>query len=364
MSDPRQGKRSASGIESLWLCPGKANAERGLAELEPDDVQRSGVKIHDALAGKREPQSLDSDELSTFEHMRDEAARLAALHGFKPEKFHPERRLWFENEFSGEPDRVYIEGVRALCVDFKSGWLPVTKAAENPQLACLGVLTIHNYGVARVTVAIIPRFGRVKEVAEYDLTSAGLALGFIRQIIADAEKPDAPRKAGDKQCKYCRFSPRCPEYRQFAMAVVRAEGVELPTLPSSDLAKLIERIPAVLNLCERLTDEGKRRLAAGDEEFSKHYELTKGRSTRTITNIAELYNRCKAIGISDTDFTRQCDIPFGVAGENGVGFGLNQLVHNATKLNGKALKEKVKELLSGVIEEGRTAGSLKKRDAS
>lgn len=370
VTNPRRGKLSASGIEQAFLCPGAPNAQRAIPEIVNDEggVRDSGVRIHAALSGDIDAlQKLSSPDLSVYEDMRDKAGELVESLGFDPNRFIAEQRIYFPDadnpEFSGQPDRVYLRDGKALTLDWKSGFLPVTTADKNAQLATLAILTIHKYGVSEVTVCIVPRFGKIKETATYDLSSATSALEFIRWIIAESEKPDAPRRAGNKQCKYCRFAPHCPEYHEFSMAVQKVEHAELPTISSADLAQLIDRIPAVLNLCEKLKDEGKRRLDAGDEEFSKLFELTQGRKTRKITDLFALYNRCKLLGASDAAFTGQCTIDLGAVDKDGNGKGLKYLIHVHTGLKGKALDQKTEEVLSGLIEVGRTAGSLKRKDA-
>lgn len=365
MSDPRQGRPSASAIERRFLCPGSANAERGLVEPEVDakDVKDDGIQIHAALAGDTDALlKLSSANLTVYEEMRDKAAGIVAEFGFDPNRFHAEQRVWMNDEFSGQPDRVYIDGVRSLCIDFKSGFLPVTTASENPQLATLAVLVIKNYAVAKVTVAIIPRFGRIKETAVYDLSSAQSALEHIRFIIAESEKPDAPRRAGDKQCRYCLASTRCPEYLAFASTALAVKESTLPSIPADQLALAIDRISAALNLIDALKAEGKRRLAEGDPEFSKLYELTKGRRQRDITDLPELFNRARAMGVTDAEFTAQCAIDFGAVDKDGSGSGLKFLIHQKTGLKGTALNQKADELLTGIVKVSRTAGSLKRRE--
>lgn len=354
MTDPRQGKPSASQIEQRWLCPGSANAQRGLAEVVTD-VSDDGTKIHAALAGESDPKALESENYTVYEEMNEKLAKSAEMLGFDPLKFKAEKRLWFFDEFSGQPDRVYLRDGMAYLPDAKSGFLPVTPAPTNPQLAALAILAIHNYGAARVVVAIIPRFGKVKETAEYTPESAMDALTHIRQIIADSERPNAPRKAGDKQCRYCLAKTRCPEYLAFTSVALTVRENSLPAMPAEQLASICDRLPAVKGLVDSIKAEAKARIAANDPEFTKLYGLTDGRKTRTIINLVELFARVRALGVSDADFTASCSIELG---------SLEKLVAQATMLTGKQLENKCNELLSGLVNTGRTAGSLKRKEAA
>lgn len=353
MSDPRNNRASASAIERRFLCPGCVAAEAGLPEVATD-WSDDGTQIHAALAGDTETLlKLSSENLATCQEMSEKATRLAVDLGFEPFNLRSEQRIWFGDEFSGQPDRVYIQGVRALVIDFKSGFLPVTKADSNPQMATLGVLVIHKYMVARVTVAIIPRFGKVKETAEYDVDSAQQALAFIRQIIADSEKPDAPRRAGDKQCKYCRAKLSCPEFQAFATSALTVPKSSLPTLSADKLALAIDRIPAANSLIKALKAEGDRRLDANDPDFSALYERSKGRNLRTIENLVELFARVRALGVDDADFTRACSLEIGA---------FESLIETATNLKGKALEKKCDELLSGLVDTQKSKGSLQRKE--
>lgn len=367
MNDPRQNLPSASGIERRYLCKGSANAEANLVEPADDtnDVKDSGVQIHAALSGDTEAlMALSSDDLAVYEDMSRKSFESAERHGFDATRFIAEKRLWFDGEFSGQPDRVYFQDGRGLVQDYKAGFLPVTTAKDNPQLATLAVLAIYNYGFAEVHVEIIPRFGAIKESATYDLDSANLALDFIRWIISESKKPDAPRTASDKACKYCKAKLRCPEFQAYASTALAIKTETLPTLPAEQLAAAIDRIPMANTLIDALKVEGKRRLAAGDEEFSKLYELTKGQKTREITDLHELFRRVKALHSTITDeiFTAQCSIDLGTVDKDGAGRGLKWLVHIATDLKGVLLDRKTDEVLAGIVEEGRTAGSLKRKE--
>ncbi len=354
MTDPRQGRPSASQIEQRWLCPGSANAQRGLPEVATD-VSDDGTKIHAALAGESDPTSLSQVNRTVYDEMNEKLAKSAEMFGFDPLKFKAEKRLWFFDEFSGQPDRVYLRDGMAYLPDVKSGFLPVTPAPTNPQLATLAILAIHNYGVARVAVAIIPRFGKVKETAEYTPESAMGALTFIRQIIADSEKPDAPRKAGDKQCRYCLAKTRCPEYLAFTSVALTVRENSLPAMPAEQLASICDKLSAVDGLVKSIKAEAKKRIADGDPEFMKLYGLTDGRKTRTIVNLVELFARVRSLGVSDEDFTAACSLELG---------SLEKLVGQATMLTGKALEKKCEALLAGLVDVGRTAGSLKRKDAA
>lgn len=359
--DPRQGKPSASAIEQMFLCPGSRQAQEGQPEVL-SDPQDSGVQIHAALAGDTAALlNLSSSDTRAYEEMNDQAYELVEQLGFDPDNYAAEERLWYENEFSGQSDRSYKNTRDALVIDFKSGFLPTTTASDNPQLATLGVLTLCNDpAIESVTVAIIPRFGRTKEIATYDVQAAAEALAHIREIIAAAAKPDAPRRPGDKQCKYCRAKLICPEFQARAMDITTTPKDQLPALPSVDLAKAIDLIPSINDLIKALKAEGKRRLETGDEEFAKLYRLADGRNIRTIIKLPTVFERALFLGITDFEFTAACNLDLGAVTKDGAGTGLKGLVYKVTGLKGVALDKRVDELIHDCVTECKTAGTLKR----
>lgn len=348
---------SASAVEQAYLCPGSRNAQEGLPELDAaEDVKESGIRIHAALAGDTEALlELSSEEQSTYEHMSRKAHQLVERHGFDTNNFIAEERIWFNDDFSGQPDRVYLKDGKALCIDFKSGFLPVTTAPENPQLATLAILVIHKYGVAEVTVAIIPRFGAIKETATYTLETAGAALLKIQEIIAAAEIPDAPRVPGERQCKYCRARLRCPERLNLNLAVSRTDTSTIPALTGAELSVHLGLIPRIEAIVNDLRAEAKRRLKANEDVPG--YFLKDGTPRETIVELPEVFERVKALGVTLKDFQQECGITKGEAkketkkhGEEAR--GLKGLIWKATGLYGKALDEMMDQILDGCVEVG------------
>lgn len=347
----------------MSLCSGSQQAQRGLPDIIVADDGESGTRVHDALADDPVAYSkLSSDELTVFEEMGGKARKMAERFEFNPEKFESHVRLWFDEEFSGEFDRMYRTETRALICDFKSGWLTVTDSAENPQLAALAILAIRNYHVAEVVVGIIPRMGKVPEPAVYNLESATAALEKIREIIARAEMPDAPRVAGDKQCKYCKARTSCPEFQAYASVALSVQKDLIPALPADRLALAIDRIPAANTLIAALKAEAKRRIAENDPEFIKLYGLSEGRNVREIVKLPDLFARVQPLGVTVDQFTAACSMNIGGV-KKGVAKGFVGLVHMATGLKGKSLDDKSETLLEGFVEVSKTQGSLERKEA-
>ncbi|HEX2880503.1 MAG TPA: DUF2800 domain-containing protein [Polyangiaceae bacterium] len=372
--DPRAGRPSASQIEQMFLCPGSWSAQRGLPELPPDNanVRDSGIRIHAALAGDvRELETLSSDEMTTYEEMTRKTQELVEKHGYDQNNFIAESRMWFGSEFSGQPDRAYRALPRLLIIDYKAGFLPVTTASENPQLACLGVLGIHTYGAAEVTVAIIPRFGAIKECATYSLESAEAALVKIREIIEDAEKPEAPLRPGDKQCLYCRAKFRCGVRLNQLKTLAPVDSKLLPTLTGEQLVELLDIAPRIEKIITDIRAEAKRRLKSNEDVPG--YYLKEGSPRDSITDLNTVFERLKTLGVTVEQFTSECGITKGEAKRVGKDpvknpeecSGLRGLIWKANpEFYGKKLEAKLDEILEGCTETGEAPEpQLKRKEA-
>lgn len=345
MNDPRHRKPSASYLEQMSLCPGSWMAQQNIPE-QPTSDSRAGDVIHKALAGDSEARAnLTSDETRTYETLEFRYANL--LFGFEmgANSYRmTEERLWSRNqEFSGQLDRAEIYGVRGVVADFKSGHLEVTDSPRNLQLRAQAVLLWQNHGVIMVQAAIIPAWQPMPLPVEYDLDDLKRAELEILEIIANAQKENAPRVPGEKQCRYCKFRPSCPEARETMLAVEPVAKMPLPAIPAKELADYLDKLPTIKKIISDLEDEAKRRLQAGEQVPG--YELKAGEAREKIVNLPVIHARAAAIGITVDQFTAACSLTKKAAKE---------LIEAATKKKGKALDDELKSLIADCCEDGKT----------
>lgn len=328
--DVRENLPSASGMERLYLCRASYQLESQLTDTADKTLADSGTRIHNALAGTLEADLLDDDEKWVYDRAREyETEVVESVFGVvdwenitSGEKgawklpmesggfleVWRERREWLyseddEKQTSGELDVVYFDRqqLKALVIDYKSGYKPVTEPDANIQLRTYAVLTHERYGAVTVIVAVIqprcqPQTARAVYLEE-DLVYAGREL---RVVLAESQNPLAVRVPGPAQCEYCKAKGICPELRkEMKVASVQVKqinflgGKELDKreefMPGHTLSGLLDKVAHVERACKAIRDEAKIRLKHGREVPG--YALVPGRNQRKIVKPYGLFTK-------------------------------------------------------------------------
>jgi len=265
-----------------------------------------------------------------------------------------------DGKLSGTPDQVYFWFPRktALVNDLKSGFAAVERAELNLQLRGYAVLVGDTEPVERVYVSILqPRLWSHRDrvtLARYEAEDLSRARDEVYGIIAATEAPDAPLRAGEEQCRYCRAKLLCPAFRA-AIAAVPDRFRPDPKLSKRAREDYIERrlkectdeqLEAVLAACTMADhvsaaarDEARTRIAAG--AFTK-FILGKEWNVRTVKNVRRAIAMLALAGVaSREDILDICDIP------------LDQLEKNYRARHGgtwDAARDKINKVLKSVIE--------------
>lgn len=356
IQDERQGKPSASSIERLMSCPGSYALEQQCPSLPPGDDAIQGTLIHGALATGDTSKLTDEQAETVLMCLKIEAELLAKT--FPGEDAHQtiiEQRMWtFEGplSYSGKPDRVHIQGQHALCIDWKTSRGETASAERNPQLRALAALIYGNGLANEVTVAIIQPWASPQvSVCFYHISALEEARKEILAAITEAQKPNAPRIPGERQCKYCRALSVCPE----AKAVV----AQASAYPRERFDTGIEpaRIAQFLETCalaERVIDSfrtwAKKSLEA-DPNSIPGWRLKPGSVKSTIVDVPAVYQNLRDYGVQPEEFaaivkTTKKD--------------LLALVKKTTGTKGKELDELMDVILAGCTTESQNAPSLER----
>lgn len=299
MSDPRENLPSASSVERYSLCPGSWNLCRSLPKedetrRDPNDDAASGTRIHAELAGQIGV-SLTEDERATADKCISLWWELLTKHEFKPSMTTTERRLWLHDDalnkiLSGQPDIVVANGRRAVIVDWKTGRNESTEAAGNQQLRTLAVLVAEHYDVDQVIVAIIqPHVSPQVTTAFYNADDLARARIELLELIEAIQKPDAPRRAGEKQCRYCRGRAICPEAQEVVNSVALLPDAELRILTPERTAQLLDACARAEDVIEAIRAHAKDTLAAGGT--IPGWTMKPGAVRDTITNPQLVFGR-------------------------------------------------------------------------
>jgi len=204
-----------------------------------------------------------------------------------PPEVYLENRLWYRgNRYSGKADYVGIRDKKALIIDYKFGRIKVDDASKNDQLIWLAVLVFANFEVDQVTVSIIqPHCGppHLHTYSKKDLMRLRhRVLALVRRI----NSPNATLRAGKEQCRYCKALHICPAVEVKRDAIARIDLKQVTRLTNAHLRGLLDSLPAVKKLCEKLEAEAASRLREHPDAING-YELRKGSRTCTITDPAE-----------------------------------------------------------------------------
>jgi hypothetical protein len=127
---------------------------------------------------------------------------------------------------SGTLDAVHISEQRALVLkyDLEAGPDHGLESQDNPELCDLAILAANKFELLEVSIAVIRPFGtRQPTIYVYKMEDFFFTgMKALVERVSASHIPDAPRVAGEAQCRRCRFSAQCPERAALA---VEAEPV-------------------------------------------------------------------------------------------------------------------------------------------
>lgn len=326
--DSRMGRPSASGIFRLAQCPGSWLAESKCPPEEESEDAATGTYLHDCMEHNRTPDDPEQAELIEFcfqvegelveDIFDEEASKLTIIR---------EERMFATDEdgnviFSGKPDKVYYSPLKdiALILDYKFGRLAVDPVEQNRQLAALAVLLRYKLGSCPSTIfagIIQPYVSRRKpQLVKFLPEHLDAAERYLRNIITDAEIPNAPLRPDEKACRYCRAKTACPAVK---MALVNVTSGDLTASweqwspekrrEAYDLAKLAKKwaasveskvkadLRAEVEIPGLVLAPGKKAFTVTDAAAA--FQILNGLFPDDIT--AQAFTACCKVGITDLD---------------------------------------------------------------
>lgn len=360
----RRGATSASAAPYDALCPGRHNAQRGLSEPESGDAS-FGNAIHAALATD-DPSSLNGPQLNIYESAVEIREKIisdvfgpdaAKVVRFKEQRYWcMVQRKW---EHSAKPDLICRHGAVGLIIEYKTLPGDVADSPQNLQLRDQVVLSARSLILSEVFVAIVqPLVSHNPDLCRYDAAAITLAETEMFARVEASNHPDALRKAGEVQCRFCLARHTCPEHR--AMVALAA-----PTEPLAALAAInvtdwtpmqrtafCERKAVALKWIDECSKQLKALLEA-DPAAIPGWALSPGSIKRPVRDVAELHDRFLAAGGTTKHFLSCLDLGKG---------DFEKAVREITKLKGKALAGKINDLLDGLTYEKQDAPSLSRSE--
>jgi len=319
------GLPSASSMEALELCPGRHLACQGIEDTRTKDAT-FGDRVHFVLcemangnAAHRDiDESVNSAAIDLWKKGNDLVEWWKQANEITDCSELIERRLLLSSRdgvplMTGQGDRIVISRDHALIIDYKSLPGDVSDSKDNGQLRSLVALVGHSYdAVFTITGAIIQRMTGKPEPVVYRGEEIDAAIDWSERVAIAAMDPNAPRNPGEKQCKWCRFKPNCPEANAKAVAVVERLGpVDLVThkiasLAPDRLAQLFDQVTFAQTILKTAREEIEKRV---DAESIPGLERGEGSKTSEVSDMGALFSRLRdKYGIDDARFVRGATI--------------------------------------------------------
>jgi RecB family exonuclease len=361
--DERLGLPSASAWRRYELCPGSWQLEAearqlGQAAHETSPAAERGALIHAWLAGVVDEDGseikLDDSEQQTANFLQERATdQVHRIFGDEPTLELAEKRLWLtvngRKAASGRFDRVVYTPTVALVQDFKTGWREPVEAEQNAQMKLLAVLVaLHMPSMLReVVVQIISGPFGVTE-ARYDLAALAVAYSEILATLRAIQDPMAPLAPSPEACQYCPAINICQAVKNLIVPVAKTQVSALPD--GARGAKLLDEVELLQEHLDSIREHYAQRLTADPAYDLPGYAMVPGNVRREVVDWEAARQRLGE-WLELDEINGAANYRLG---------DLERALGKKLGLKGKPLKERMGEILRGLIEEKANAASLKR----
>lgn len=240
-------KLSPSSAHRWTRCPGSVALSAGLQNTSSEHAAE-GTLAHTLAAHLLDPTqpAPEQDTAHLVEDVMQYVNYVTDLVDTLPnatllvEQALPIDHITGETGARGTADAVIVTDDLLVIVDLKFGRGVRVDALENEQLAmyasgALAELDELFGPFERVRMVIHqPRLGHVSEW-EIPTEELHIFAGDISTASLLTEDLDAPRKPGEKQCRWCNAKAHCPELAQYNTSIVMGDFADLTTVIEGDL---------------------------------------------------------------------------------------------------------------------------------
>ena len=368
---------SASKLHRVMACPASHKAEQAAGDVIEDLTDANeGQDVHAVLSDDISADDVSASAAQTAELCEAQVQQLLAeWHdpsleiplGFKELRYgltdigavipiHADTKA--SVIFTGQFDRLYVQGERGLLIDFKALHGKHASALENPQLMGLAILVAKRHKLTSLRVALVQPWKGKPTVADYGKTGLALAGSMLLQILED-ERNAGPedRHAGD-HCTYCKARFTCSTFQSAnieALDVIQPETIAGDSKHQASMifARMAElSIPQLVHIQKNVRQMMGVFLASHAAVFKQKVEagevpgfaLKEKSGRRKIANVGTAYERAAAHGVTAEAFAAKCSLSLK---------GLNEALKDATKAKGKALESLADEILHGICDTGK-----------
>jgi Protein of unknown function (DUF2800) len=377
--DERLGLPSASAWHRYELCAGSWQLETearalGQSAHETSPAAERGALIHAWLAGVVDEDGteikLDDSEQQTADFLQERATeQVHRIFGDEPTLELAEKRLWLtvngRKAASGRFDRVVYTPIVALVQDFKTGWSEPDPAEQNSQMKMLAVLVALNLPsmLREVVVQIISGPFGVTE-ARYDLAALAVAYNEILTTLRAIQDPLAPLAPSPEACRFCPAILVCQAVKNLVLPVAKIQVSALPD--GARGAKLLDEVAVLEKHFKEIKKYYEKRCNADPTYRLPGYKLVNGNEVQEVTDwcyalvpgneVREIADWKKAemrlAEYLDTDQLKE-------AQSYTIG-KLETALAKSLKLTAEQAKEKLNQILDGLIIRNQNKSSLKR----
>jgi len=298
--------RLSASSASKWLnCPGSIQAEENIVE-KPSKFAMEGTSAHSlaelCLVNNREAKSYLNQVLpetgwrvddEMVEYVQNYIDYVESIKGNRMVEVRVDFSTWVPDGF-GTSDIITINDTTLHIIDLKYGQGIRVDADDNSQLKLYALGAIADFGylydVEIITLHIMqPRLDHISvfEISVTDLLAWG---EYVKTRATMCDMPNAPRVAGESQCRWCKAKPNCPELMRLTESALVADFTDISVSPKSpdklsvrDLRFALDNKKLIISWLDAVEDLAFERLSEG-EHFAG-YKLVHGRSSRSWADL-------------------------------------------------------------------------------
>jgi hypothetical protein len=253
-------------------------------------------------------------------------------------------------QLSGRFDLCYYTDEIALVIDYKTGFSEPDPAEQNAQLKVLAVLVALHLPttIKEVIITVISGPYGVTE-SRYDRPALARAWDDIVRTLRAIHAIDAPLVPGVEQCRYCPAINVCSAVKNLVLPVAtKAQAVELPD--GEEGARLLDQIEVVIRYLETARGYYATQLTLDKTYNLPGYAMVPGAIRREVTDWETARQRLgEWLELEEINGAANYRL-----------MDLERALGKKLKLKGLALKERMNQILAGLVVERPNAGSLKR----
>lgn len=310
-------KYGASGRGQWSACPGSIAASRGFADSD-SAASIEGTLAHEVAAAHLLGQIAPAHPVEMEHHVENYINYVQGLPGSQRMV---EVRISFDEFIPGgfgTADYICLdfENLTIHVADLKYGKGVAVSAQDNLQLETYGLGVLSEFGWMADWKKVVchihqPRLGG-PDSWSFDASEAPVRMQKIRDEVALASSPDAPRIPGEKQCRFCKFKAHCPElaatnfetmtgyFRNLDEVIEEPfEPIRVLGIPDEHVPKILAKMSLIEGWCAALRE---RAFEMAMEKKLSGYKIVAGRANSKWDDEEEVIKDLLKAGCTTEDF--------------------------------------------------------------